>query len=252
VASLWITAPLAAAIGLLVGLIGAGPSILTVLLLQHAGGMPLAAAVTTSLVVVALMSLVAVVPYARAGEVLWTSALGFGVASMTGAFLAGHLSARVPERARFLVFLLAMVIAAVSMLWRRPPPDQAAPRPRLRTVAVLGAGGLLVGTITGLIGLGGGFAVVPLLVVFLRAPVRAAVGTSILVIALNTLAALAGRLPHVVVDWQVAGYLGAVESLGSLAGVRLAHHVASRTLCRVFGGLMLAAAAFLIGNAARG
>ena len=110
---------------------------------------------------------------------------------------------------------------------------------------MLGAG-LLVGGLTGMVGLGGGFAVVPLLVVFARTPVRAAVGTSILVIAMNTLAGLAGHLPSPPVDWRIAAYLGIAESAGGLAGVRLARRVQATTLRRAFAGLMLAGAALLL------
>ena len=244
----WITL-LGAGIGVVAGVVGAGPSILTVLLLQHVRGLAIQSAITTSLVVVAMMSLVAIVPYAKAGEVLWRAAVDFGVASMVGAFLSGHVAALVPEKALLVIFLLAMVVAAGTMLWKRPPPDHCKPRPRVYTLAVLGVGGLLVGTLTGLVGLGGGFAVVPLLVVFARVPVRSAIGTSILVIAMNTLAGLAGHLPHVAVDWRTAAYLGVAESAGSLIGVRLAKRASATALCRAFGCLMLVAATALLGNA---
>jgi uncharacterized membrane protein YfcA len=116
-------------------------------------------------------------------------------------------------------------------------------------MAVLGAGGLLVGALTGLVGLGGGFAVVPLLVCFARAPVRAAVGTSILVIAMNTLAGLAGHLPHPPVAWRIAAYLGVAESAGSLVGARLARRVGAVALRRTFAVTMLLAAIFMLGKA---
>jgi uncharacterized protein len=244
----WIAAA-GAGIGVVAGLVGAGPSILTVLLLEHAGGLPIRSAITTSLVVVAAMSLVALVPYARAGEVRWRAAVDFGLASMTGAYLAGHVATLIPPTGLLVIFLMAMVVAAAAMLWKRPPPAQGEPCSRLRYFVVLGAGGLLVGSLTGLVGLGGGFAVVPLLVVFARAPVRAAVGTSILVIAMNTLAGLAGHLPHVMVDWHTAAYLGAAESAGGLLGGRLARHVSGRALSGAFACLMLAAAVAMLGNA---
>jgi uncharacterized membrane protein YfcA len=238
-----------AGIGVVAGLIGAGPSILTVLLLSHVGGLPIRSAMTTSLVVVAVMSLVALVPYARAGEVRWRAAVDFGLASMAGAYLSGHAATLIPPRGLLVIFLISMVVAAVAMLWKRPPPEEGAPCSRLRNFVVLAAGGLVVGSLTGLVGLGGGFAVVPLLVVFARAPVRSAVGTSILVIAMNTLAGLAGHLPHVAVDWHAAAYLGAAESAGGLLGGRMAKHVSGAALCRAFACLMLAAAVAMLGNA---
>ena len=247
-AAYWVAA-IGAGIGVLAGIVGAGPSILTVLLLERAGGLQLGSAIVTSLVVVALMSLVALIPYARAGAVLWRAAAGFGLASMAGAYLGGRVSTLIPASILLVIFLLAMVAAAIAMLWERPPPPEPEPRRRLRDVAVLAVAGLLVGSLTGLVGLGGGFAVVPLLVLFAGAPVRSAVGTSILVIAMNTLAALAGHFPHLPVDWRVAAYLGISESAGSLVGARVAGHVGAGALRRAFAGIMLAAAVFMLGSA---
>jgi uncharacterized membrane protein YfcA len=247
----WLIASLGVLIGLATGLVGAGGSILTVLLLIHAGGLDVGPAITTSLVVVAGMSLVALVPYARTGAVSFRAAAAFGASSMVGAYLGGHISRWIPERVLLFLFLLTMVVAAVAMLWERPPPaDDRAPS-RRQYLVVLGTGGLAVGALTGLVGLGGGFAVVPLLVLFDRMPVRRAVGTSILLIAMNTLAGLAGHLPHLAVDWQTAAYLGVAEAAGGLAGVRLARHVGTTALRRAFAALMIVAAVLQLGSTLR-
>jgi uncharacterized membrane protein YfcA len=244
----WIAA-LGACIGVAAGVLGAGSSILTVLLLKHVGGLELGSAVATSLVVVGGMSLVALVPFAMEGAVLWRAAVVFGLASMVGAYFGGRASTLIPAKALLVIFLVTMVAAAVAMLRQSPLPDEGKSRARWQYVAVLAAGGLLVGSVTGLVGLGGGFAVVPLLVVVARAPVRSAIGTSILVIAMNALAGLAGHLPHLSVDWRIAAYLGVAESAGSLAGVRFFRHVGAETLRRAFAGLLLAAAIFMLGSA---
>jgi uncharacterized membrane protein YfcA len=144
-----------------------------------------------------------------------------------------------------------MVVAAAAMLWERAPPSRPAsggPCTRARDVVVIATAGLLLGSLTGMVGLGGGFAVVPLLVLFEGTPVRSAVGTSILVIAMNTLAGLAGHLPHPPVDWRVAAYLGVAECAGGLVGVRLARRVGTRALRRAFAGLMLVAAVLQLGS----
>ncbi len=123
-------AALGACIGAVAGLVGAGPSILTVLLLQHATGLGLAGAIATSLAVVALMSLVALVPYVLARAVLWRVAIGFGLASMAGAYVAGRLSTLIPAPVLLVIFLLAMGVAAVAILWPQAPLDGGAPRAR--------------------------------------------------------------------------------------------------------------------------
>jgi uncharacterized membrane protein YfcA len=236
------------AIGVLTGMLGAGPSILTILLLTRVVGLDLDAAVTTSLVVVAVMSLVALAPYAIEGAVAWRPAVGFGLASVTAAFLAGRVASLVPNEVLVVVFLACMLVAATVMLVGRPLAEAKPMRVDARSMAVLAGSGLLIGTITGLVGLGGGFAVVPLLVVFARTPVRSAIGASLLVIAVNTIAGLVGHLPHPEVAWRLAAYLAGTEAMGSVLGVRLSRRMSRTALRRSFAVLMLVAALFLFGH----
>lgn len=246
--SMYLLAVLGACIGVAAGIVGAGPSILTVLVLTHLGGLELGRAIATALVIVALMSLVAVVPYVLSRSVVWRSALGFGAASMVGAFLGGRASALLPERVLLVIFLLAMIVASFAMLGRRCTQVLDDAPSAAKQVTVLAVGGLLVGSVTGLVGLGGGFAVVPLLVVLARTPMRDAIGTSILIIAMNTLAGLLGHLPHPSVDWRIAGTLGVTESLGGLAGARLSARISAESLRRVFASLMLVAAGVMLAH----
>ncbi|WP_437610734.1 sulfite exporter TauE/SafE family protein [Sorangium sp. So ce834] len=252
--TMYLIAALGLVIGIVSAILGAGPSILTVLLLTNIAGLALHRAVATSLVAVLLMSLAALVPYAMEKAVVWRFALAFGLASMTGAYLSGHIAGVIPERVLQVIFFMATVVASVSMLWKRPtlPRDQGRRRPGWQTLAVLAVGGALVGCLTGLVGLGGGFAIVPLLVVFAGTPVHAAMGTSILVIAMNTMAGLAGHLPHPPVDWRIAACLSASECAGSLAGARLSSRISAAVRRWAFAGLMLAASVLTLGRAIHG
>ena len=243
-----LVAALGVAIGVVTGLLGAGPSILTMLLLIHVAGLPFGSAVTTALVVVAGMSLVGVLPHARAGTVVWRAAAGFGLASMAGAYLGGRASRLIPASVLMGIFLLSMTAAGAAMLWQRPPLLTGGSRAGRPHVAVLAAGGLLLGGLTGLVGLGGGFAVVPLLVLFAGMPVLEAVGTSILIIAMNTLAGLAGHLPHPGIHWRIAIYLRVAEAMGCVLGAHLGQRVSARALRRGFAGLMLVGAAAQLGS----
>jgi uncharacterized membrane protein YfcA len=251
----WWIALLGACIGLGTGLLGAGASILTVLVLVHLAGLPVQTAITTSFVVVAATSVVALVPYSRAGAVMWRSGAAFSLASMAGAFVGGHVSARVPARLLLAIFAMAVACAGIGMLRKgrpsRPPLlDEYASAPGKSWMA-MAAAGLPLGGLTGLVGLGGGFAVLPMLVLWAGTPVRAAVGTTLFVVALNTVAGLAGHLPHPAIDWRLAGYLGAAASAGSLLGARLARRIDTVTLRRAFGVLLLAMAVALLGRATR-
>ena len=247
--TVWWIAALGVCIGIAAGLLGAGSSILTVLLLVHVAGLPVGSATATSLVVVAATSVVALVPYSRAGVVMWRAGAGFSLASMTGAFLGGRISTWVPERALLVIFSMTLVGAAIAMLWRPPlPPSESEPtsRPSLLVVA---AAGVPLGGLTGMVGLGGGVVVLPVLVLFAGAPLRSAVGTTLFVVAMNTLAGLAGHLPHPAIDWRLAGYVGVAASAGSLVGARMGKRIDASLLRRAFAAAMLVTAVALLRGA---
>jgi uncharacterized membrane protein YfcA len=227
-------------------MLGAGPSILTVLLLTHGAGLGLQEAMATSLVVTAFTSVVALTSYASERAVAWRPAVSFGLASVAAAFVVGRVAARVPERVLLVLFVLCMLAGAAAMLVQRPPPRFRPERAAAPRKTVLAGSGLLVGTMTGLTGLGGGFAIVPLLVVYARTPMRSAIAAALLVKVLDAGAGLAGRLPHPHVDWGLATYLGTAEAVGSFFGGRLSRRMSREGLCRSFGAIMLVVAVLLL------
>jgi uncharacterized membrane protein YfcA len=249
--TVWWLGLLGAGVGIGTGLLGAGASIVTVLVLAGVAGLPMASAVSTSLVVVAATSIVALVPYARAGDVMWRSGAAFSLASMAGAFVGGRVSTWLPARVLLVIFALAVTCAAFGMLRRGRPPSLGTTPGTRTSWPAMAAAGLPLGGLTGLVGLGGGFAVLPLLVLWAGTPVRAAVGTTLFVVVMNTLAGLAGHLPHPAIDWRLAGYLGVSASIGSLLGARLARRFDASILRRAFGVLLLVVAVVLLASARR-
>lgn len=245
-------ATLGACIGIGAGLLGAGTSFLTVLLLVHVAGLPMGSAIATSLVVVATASVVALVPYSRAGAVMWKAGAAFSVASMLGAFVGGRLSRWMPARALLVIFAVTMVVAALAMLRTPRGAMREGARSSRASMLAMAAAGLPIGGLTGVVGLGGGFAVLPLLLLCTSTPARAAVGTTLLVVVLNTLAGLAGHFPHPAVDWRLAGCVGLAASAGSVVGARLGRQIDARVLRRAFAAVMLATACALLGSAVAG
>lgn len=247
---MWLLVVSGALIGAINGLAGAGASFLTVLLLVHVGGLELGSAVATTLVVVGVMSMVGLVPYAVEGAVRWRAALGIGVPSMVGAAIGGGVATAIPQRALLFVFLLAMIVAAVGMLWPREAPPSCVPPNRMQRLT-LATTGLVVGGLGGMVGLGGGFAVVPLLTLSGGASVRSAVGTSLLVVVMTKLAGILGHLPHgnLAVNWHLAASLALAESGGAVAASRLGRSVSGRTIRTVFASVMFVVAAYLLGSA---
>lgn len=257
--SLLVAALLALPIGLSLGLLGGGGSILTVPLLVYVLGVEPKAAIATSLFVVGVTSVAALVPHARAGRVRWRTGLVFGGAGMVGAYLAGHLADRIPAHILLVLFAGLMLATAVAMFWsgargeargevhgdargqEQPPGVDLAVRK-----AVLE--GFFVGALTGLVGAGGGFVVVPALAMFGGLSMRAAAATSLVVIALKSFAGLGGYLGHQTIDWPLALVVSAVAVAGSLAGARLAGHLQERTLRRGFAALVLVVGAGMLGR----
>jgi uncharacterized membrane protein YfcA len=246
--TVWWIAALGACIGVGSGLLGAGASILTVLLFVHLAGLPVSSAINTSLVVVGGMSVIALVPYSRARAILWKAGLSFSLASTAGAYLGGRVSAWLPARALLAILAMTTAVAAIAMLCKRRVPPGCA-QPSKGSLVAMAAAGLPIGGLTGLVGVGGGFVVLPMLVLCAGTPVRSAVGTTLFVVAMNTLAGLAGHLPHPAIDWRLACYVGLAASAGSLVGARLAERIDASVLRRAFGVILLATAVALLARA---
>jgi uncharacterized membrane protein YfcA len=229
---------LAVLIGVALGLLGGGGSILAVPLLVYVAGLDPKEAIATSLLVVGTTSAVALVPHARAGRVQWRTGLLFGAAGMVGAYAGGRLAAYLPGELLLVAFALMMIATAVAMIRgrrggaRESHVDHPVPRVLLD--------GVVVGLVTGLVGAGGGFLIVPALVLLAGLPMPLAVGTSLLVIAMKSFAGLAGYLASVQIDWPLALAVTAAAVVGSLVGSRLTGLVHPDTLRRAFGWFVVA------------
>lgn len=233
-------------IGLALGALGGGGSVLAVPALIYLLGFSPVGATTASLVIVTLTSATALSAHARDGHVRWRTGLLFAAAGIGPAMLGGALAARVPAAVLTAAFAVVAGAAALRMLRSRPAEGAVPARP----VRAAGAGAGL-GAVTGVLGVGGGFLAVPALVSVLGMRMRNAVGTSLLVITVNSLAALATRAGTVErLDWAVVGPFVGTAILGACDGKRLAAKVSGYTLQRVFAGVLLAVAAFMLIDAA--
>lgn len=234
---------LAVLVGLTLGLLGGGGSILAVPLLVYVAGMETKSAIATSLLMVGVTSAVSALTHARAGHVQWRSGLLFGGAGIAGAFLGGLLSYFIPAAVLLIMFSLMMIATAVAMIKGRRTDSAATGSMSTGKVLLIGAA---VGLLTGTVGAGGGFLVVPALALLGGMPMPIAVGTSLLVIAMNSAAGLAGHLSTMPIDWPVAGAFTAAAVLGSLLGARLTQRVNPETLRRSFGWFVLLTAALIL------
>lgn len=236
-----LAAILALSIGVSLGMLGGGGSILTVPILVYALGVEERTAMASSLVVSAITSLVALIRPARAHQVAWRTGMLFAGAGMVGSFLGGHVSSSIPKRALVILFVTMMLATAFAMLRGRSEPAEPT---KLQPPKVL-ATGVVVGSLTGLVGAGGGFVIVPALALIGGLPMRTAVGTSLFVIALQSVTGFIGHSAHVTIDLRLVGTITASASLGALAGGHLGARVDQAQLRRGFGAFILAVAAYM-------
>jgi uncharacterized protein len=200
-------------------------------------------ATTASLVIVTLTSVTALVAHARDGNVRWRTGLLFAAAGIGPAMLGAALAARIPAAVLTSAFAVVAGLAAVRMLRARPAAEGAV-TVRPGRAAAAGAG---LGAVTGILGVGGGFLAVPALVGVLGMQMRNAVGTSLLVITVNSLAALSMRAGTVEgLDWAVVGPFIGAAILGAWDGKRLSAKVSGPTLQRIFALVLLAVGVFML------
>lgn len=237
-----------AAIGVAFGLLGGGGSILTVPIFVYALGAEPKPAIAMSLAVVALTSAVGAVGHWRAGNVNVRVGAIFAAVAMAGTFAGTRVSVLVPGVVQLVLLAVLMTAAAVVMLRGRAESD-ARGRARLGTVAlVVSAAG--VGALTGLVGIGGGFLIVPALVA-LGVPIREAVGSSLAIISVNALTGFLGLAGRVPVDWRAVALVAAGTAPGIAAGVVLQPRIPQRELRRAFAMFLLIVAAYMLWQEAR-
>ncbi len=230
---------LAVLIGVALGFFGGGGSILTVPLLVYVFALDPKQAIASSLLVVALASLSGAVQHWRAGNVRVHTGLVFGVAGMVGAHLGGRAGALVDGRILLLLFAATMMLTA-SAMWRGRRPSASPTTPAQGSPGRLVLQGFAVGSFTGLVGAGGGFLIVPALVLWAGLSVPAAVGTSLFVIVLQTLAGFSGYAARIAVDYGLVAAIAVAAIAGSWVGVRLARVVEPASLRRMFAGFVMA------------
>lgn len=230
-------------IGVSLGLLGGGGSILTVPILTYVGGVSAKAAIASSLFVVGVTSVAGAISHARAGRVRWRTGVLFGAAGMVGAFGGGRLAAYIPGNVLMIMFGLMMAVTSIAMLRK---PREIQPRTSDLPVGIVIAEGVVVGLVTGIVGAGGGFLVVPALVLLGGLSMETAVGTSLVVIAMKSFAGLAGHLGHVDINWPMTLAVTGAAVAGSVVGGRLAGRIPPLMLRRGFGVFVIAMAALVL------
>lgn len=234
---------LSAGIGLSLGLIGGGGSIVTVPVLVYVLGVDPHEAIAMSLAVVGATSLVATALHARAGSVDFRTGALFGVFGVAGALVGSALTYLVPPAVLMLSFAVLMLVTATAMLAGRERSEDG-PHPA-RSTPVAAAAGFTVGALTGFLGVGGGFLIVPALTLVGGLRMKAAVGTSLFVIFVNCVAGLAGHLRHGAFDLGTAALVTALAVAGTLAGAALSHRTSPGRLRTGFAVFVIFVAAFL-------
>lgn len=231
-------------IGLALGLMGGGGSLLTVPALVYLVGQTPQSAVTTSLAIVGANSLMGASFHRSQGTLNWKVALFFGGAGMLVAYLAAGLSKMMPEAALLVAFALIMLVVGGLMLTRSnsESAEVFAPRP-LPVVIASGAG---VGLMTGILGIGGGFLIVPALVMLVGLPMQMAVGTSLIIIAMNSLAGFLGHAGDGSFNMTLTVIFTVAGLVGTFAGARLNKRLPAGRLQKVFAWFVIALALFLL------
>jgi uncharacterized membrane protein YfcA len=252
-----LASPLGFLIGLSLGTLGGGGSILAVPALVYAAGQDPREATASSLLLVGVAALVGLGPHLRADRVRVGTGLAFGAAGIGGSLAGSVLNRRIDPDLLLFAFAGLILVAAWRMVTSCPTctrvgEDQAlraggvavATRLDLRQVTAILAAGTAVGFLTGLFGVGGGFVIVPALTLLLHLSMPVAIGTSLLVIAINSAVALAARVATTTIDWSVTIPFAIAAIGGVLAGGRVADRLDAERSLQWFAGLLTIVAAY--------
>ncbi|MBK7993572.1 MAG: sulfite exporter TauE/SafE family protein [Blastocatellia bacterium] len=235
---------LSAAIGFSLGLIGGGGSIITVPVLVYVIGVSAHQAIGMSLAVVGTTSLIATFLHYKQKTVDLKIAAIFGITGMTGAYFGSGLTYLFsPTSLLFIFGSVMLVISLVMLLKDQKDISQNVSQNKLVKSIIAG---LVVGLLTGFLGVGGGFLIVPALIFFAGLEIKNAIGTSLLIITINSLAGLIGHLQHTSFDLRLTILITVIAAIGTILGTKVAHQVSATTLKSGFATFVLVVAIFLI------
>jgi uncharacterized protein len=250
---------LAVCIGVSLGLLGGGGSVLALPVLVYVMGVAPKPAIAMTLIIVGTVSLLGSIPHARRGNLNLKTAVIFGTATMLGAYLGARIATLpfITSAFQMTLFGLSMLIAAGLMIYRTTKSKPGSSQDELDAIQYvkpackycwlwLMTEGIAVGVLTGLVGVGGGFAIVPALVLLGNVPMRQAIGTSLLIIACNSVAGLLGYLGHISLDWNLTVSFTFLAGCGTVIGAYLAQFISTQQLQKGFGYFLLAVAAFVL------
>ncbi|MCA9016163.1 MAG: sulfite exporter TauE/SafE family protein [Planctomycetaceae bacterium] len=242
-------------IGITLGLLGSGGSAITVPILVYLVGHGAKESIAESMAIVGLISIAAAIPYANAKQIDWRSVIYFGLPGMLGTFIGAWLGGLAAEAVQLVVFGTVLLAAAYIMFRRSKGsgtvqdttevPVQRAP------IWQVMLEGVLVGTVTGFVGVGGGFLIVPALVILGKLPMRLAIGTSLVIIVINATVGFAKYehylLTHeMTVNWQTILVFTSVGVIGSVIGRKINARMNQRVLRTVFAGFLVLLGGFVI------
>jgi hypothetical protein len=238
-------------IGISLGLLGSGGSILTVPVLIYLVGEPEKVAIAESLGIVAAISFVGMIPYAVRKEVDWKSVIYFGIPGMIGTYGGASLSTYLTGTTQLLIFAVVMVLAAFFMIRTKKGIDEEKKISVSKWVLILE--GLVVGVITGLVGVGGGFLIIPALVLIAGLDMRIAVGTSLFIIAAKSTLGFYKYLDvleheNLSVNWELLGIFTVVGIIGSFVGGKMGQYVPQQTLKKGFGYFLVVMGVYILGS----
>ena len=242
----------AIAIGLSLGLLGSGGSVLTVPVLIYLLGQDEKTAIAGSLFIVGSIALAGGLQFLRAGFIQWRSVVLFGVPGMIGTWCGALLATWVPGVVQLSLFALVMLVASVLML---RPIDLAHADREARAAWKIAGDGLVVGVMTGLVGVGGGFLIVPALVILGGLSMHHAVATSLIIIALKSYSGFWKYLDvleahGLALDWRALATVSALGIVGSIAGSQFARRLPQEKLKTWFGWFLVAMALFILARTA--
>jgi uncharacterized membrane protein YfcA len=235
-------------VGIVLGVVGGGGSIIAVPALVYGVGMSPAEAIPTSLLVVGISSLAALIPRLRGG-INWPVVLIVGAAGIPAAWGGTAVGRLLDPNTLMLAFAVIMVIAGIRMLMRTTETEgscSTGPNRAFRSCAPKAVGvGVLVGFLTGLLGVGGGFLITPALTLFLGQRMKQAVGSSLAIIVINSAAGFGAHATGFIIDWPSVLSFAIPAILGSLLAARLARHLNDNHIRISFAALIFAVAALV-------